>query len=237
MQVEWNLKCTWLGCWSGFCQVTEGATSSLPKFNVSRTFCGLGKQTPFPVHSKTNITIMTFGSNYHPDLTGTSQATGAVVFADQLTAAESVLEHAVTQGNLTHAIAEQAQVFAEEAVQNWVQVHEVLADVQRARAAVIGPVKIAKAYAAVETMEITASEMVLVAVNQGNIAFWAQARAEDARDDFYTATNTLNSLCQREAESDLDSTFNNENDIDDEGGGVCRGPGSARGKDASEVES
>ncbi len=129
MRVEWNLKCTRLGCWSGFCQVAEGATSYLSKFNVSRTFCGLGKGSPFQVHSKTNITIMTFGSNYHPDLTGTSQATGAVVFAEQLAAAESALEHAITQQNLTHAIAEQAQVFAEEAVQNQVQAHEVLADV------------------------------------------------------------------------------------------------------------
>jgi hypothetical protein len=42
-----------------------------------------------------------------------------------------------------------------------------------------------------------------VAANQGNIAFWVQARAEDVRDDFYAATNALNSLCQREAESDL----------------------------------
>ncbi len=72
---------------------------------------------------------MTFGSNYHPDLTGTSQAAGAVVFAEQLAAAKSALEHAVTQQSLTHAIAEQAQVFAKEAVQNRVQVHEVLADV------------------------------------------------------------------------------------------------------------
>ena len=59
---------------------------------------------------------MTFGSNYHPDHTRTSRAAGAVVFTEQLAAAESVLEHAVTQKNLTHAIVKQAQVFAEEAV-------------------------------------------------------------------------------------------------------------------------
>jgi hypothetical protein len=210
-----------------------------PSQNVSRTFCGLGKRRLFPVYSKTNITIMTFGSNYHPDLTGTSQADGAIVFAEQLAAAKSVLERAFTQQNLTHAIAEQAQVFAEEAVQNWVQAHEVLADVQHARAAIINPVEIAKAYAAVEMMEITASKMVRVADNQGNIVFWVQARAEDARDEFYAATKALNSLCQREAESDLDSTSNNDNDNDNDndGGGDCRGPGSPRGKDASEEES
>ncbi len=86
-------------------------------------------------------------------------------------------------------------------------------------------------------MEITASKMAHVAVNQGNIAFWAQAHAEDARDDFYAATNALNSLCQRDAESDLDSMFDDDNDNDNEGGGVCRGPGSPRGKDTSEEES
>jgi hypothetical protein len=121
-------------------------------------FVGLINEA-FLVHSKTNITIMTFGSNYHPNLTGMSQATGAVVFAEQLAAAKSALEHAVTQQNLTHAIAKQAQVFAEEAVQDQVQAHEVLADVQRPRAAIIGPVEIAEAYAAVEMMEITASKM------------------------------------------------------------------------------
>jgi hypothetical protein len=171
------------------------------------------------VHSKTNITIMTFGSNYHPDLTGTSWATGAIVFAEQLAAAKSALEHPVTQKNLTHAIAKQAQVFAEEAVQNRVQAHEVLADVWCARATVINPVEIAEAYAAVEMMEITASEMVRVAINQGNIAFWAHACAEDACDDFFAATNALNSLCQCEAESDLDSKSNNDDDDDNEGEG------------------
>ncbi len=68
-------------------------------------------------------------------------------------------------------------------------------------------------------MEITASEMVRVAVNQGNIAFWAQACAEDAHDDFYTTTNALNSLRQCEAESDLDSTSDDDDDNDDEGEG------------------
>ncbi len=68
-------------------------------------------------------------------------------------------------------------------------------------------------------MEITASEMVRVAINQGNIAFWAHACAEDACDDFFAATNALNSLCQCEAESDLDSKSNNDDDDDNEGEG------------------
>jgi hypothetical protein len=49
---------------------------------------------------------MTLGSNYHPDLFDA----GAVTFAKELAAAELALEHAVTQRNLTHAIAKQAQV-------------------------------------------------------------------------------------------------------------------------------
>ncbi len=58
-----------------------------------------------------------------------------------------------------------------------------------------------------------------MADNQGNIAFWAQARAEDARDDFYAVTNALDldSLCQCEAESDFDSTSDNDDKDDDEG--------------------
>jgi hypothetical protein len=40
-------------------------------------------------------------------------------------------------------------------------------------------------------MEVTALERVRVVANQGNIAFWVQARAEDAHDDFYAATNAL----------------------------------------------
>jgi hypothetical protein len=63
------------------------------------------------------------GSNYHPDLF----AAGAVTLAEELAAAKLALEHAVTQRNLTYVIAEQAQVFAEEAVQNRVQAQEVLA--------------------------------------------------------------------------------------------------------------
>jgi hypothetical protein len=142
-QVEWNVH-TYVGTYASGVEPKMHTVRVLvwllsgdrgrhilpPKVNLSRTFCGLGKQSPFPVHSKTNITIMTFGSNYHLDLTGMSQAAGAIVFAEQLAAAKSALEHAVTQQNLTHAIAEQAQDFAEEAVQNWVQVHEVLADVR-----------------------------------------------------------------------------------------------------------
>ncbi len=53
----------------------------------------------------------------------------------------------------------------------------------------------AEADAAIKMMEITASQMVQVALNQGNLAFWAQVRAEDARDEFYFAINLLSSLC------------------------------------------
>ena len=56
-----------------------------------------------------------------------------------------------------------------------------------------------------------------MAANQGNIAFWAQACAKDARDGFYAATNALNSLCQREAESDFDSTSNDDNEDENQG--------------------
>jgi hypothetical protein len=61
----------------------------------------------------------------------------------------------------------------------------------------------AKANAAIKMMEITASQMVQVALNQGNIAFWAQVRVEDARDEFYFTTNFLFSLRRREVELEL----------------------------------
>ncbi len=61
----------------------------------------------------------------------------------------------------------------------------------------------AKVNAAIKMMEITASQMVQVALNQGNIAFWAHFCAEDARDEFYFATNSLSSLHQCEAELEL----------------------------------
>jgi hypothetical protein len=109
-------------CWSGFHQVTEGAIFSSPEVQCQQSF--LWEQSLFPVYSKTNVAIMTLGFNYHPDLF----AAGAVTVTKELAAAKLVLEHAVAQRNLTHAIAEQAQVFAEEAVQNWIQAHEVLAD-------------------------------------------------------------------------------------------------------------
>jgi hypothetical protein len=102
--------------------VTEGTISSSPEVQCQQNF--LWEQSPFPVYSKTNVTIMALGSNYHPDLF----AAGAVTSTKELAAAELALEHAVAQRNFTHAIAEQAQVFAEEAVQNWIQAHEVLAD-------------------------------------------------------------------------------------------------------------
>jgi hypothetical protein len=68
-------------------------------------------------------------------------------------------------------------------------------------------------------METTASKMVRVALSQSNIAFWAQACAEDAHDDFYTTTNALNFLCQREAKLDSDSTSDDDDDDDNEGEG------------------
>ncbi len=82
---------------------------------------------------------MTLGSNYHPDLF----AAGAVTFAKELAAAKLALEHAVTQRNLTHVIAKQAQVFAEEAVQNRVQAQKVLAATCCSRADAVNPVGIA----------------------------------------------------------------------------------------------
>ena len=82
---------------------------------------------------------MTLGSNYHPDLF----AAGAITFAEEFAAAKLALEHAVTQQNLTHAIAEQAQVFVEEAVQNCVQVQEVLAATCCSKAIAVNPVRIA----------------------------------------------------------------------------------------------
>jgi hypothetical protein len=48
----------------------------------------------------------------------------------------------------------------------------------------VNPIGIAFANAAIEVMEVTALERVRVAANQGNIAFWAQARAKDVHDDF-----------------------------------------------------
>jgi hypothetical protein len=95
---------------------------------------------------------MTLGSNYHPDLF----AAGAVTFAKELAAAKLVLEHAVTQRNLTHAIAEQAQVFVEEAVQNHVQAQEVLAATCCSRANAVDLIRTAFANAAIEVMEVTA---------------------------------------------------------------------------------
>ncbi len=67
-----------------------------------------------------------------------------------------MLEHAVTQQNLTHAIAEQAQVFVEEAVQNCVQAQGVLAAISRSRADAVDPIGIAFANVAIEAMEVTA---------------------------------------------------------------------------------
>ncbi len=61
----------------------------------------------------------------------------------------------------------------------------------------------AKVDAAIKMMEITANQMVQVVLNQGNIVFWAQVHAEDVRDEFYFATNSLSSLRQREAELEL----------------------------------
>jgi hypothetical protein len=82
---------------------------------------------------------MTLGSNYHPDLF----TAGAVTFAKELAAAKLALKYAITQRSLTRAIAEQAQVFAEEAVQNCVQAQEVLATTCHSRANAVNPIGIA----------------------------------------------------------------------------------------------
>jgi hypothetical protein len=81
---------------------------------------------------------------------------GLLTFTEELAAAKLALEHAVTQQNLTHAIAEQAQVFVEEAVQNRVQVQEVLATTHCSRANAVNPIGIAFTDAAIEVMEVTA---------------------------------------------------------------------------------
>ena len=120
---------------------------------------------------------MTWGSNYHPELF----APGVATLAEELAAAELALGHAITQRNCTHAIAEQAQV----------------------RESLINPVEMAEVNAAIKMMEITASQMVQVVLNQGNIAFWAQVHPEDARDEIYFATNSLSYLCRCEAELEL----------------------------------
>ena len=91
---------------------------------------------------------MTWVSNYHPELF----AAGVATLAKELAVAELALGHATTQRSCTYAIAEQAQV----------------------RESLINPVEMAKVDAAIKMMEITASQMVQVALNQGNIAFWVQ---------------------------------------------------------------
>jgi hypothetical protein len=67
---------------------------------------------------------MTLGSNYHPELF----AAGLATLAKELAVAELVLGHAITQRNCTHAIAEQAQVFAADAIENWVKTQDLLAE-------------------------------------------------------------------------------------------------------------
>ena len=65
---------------------------------------------------------MTWGSNYHPELF----AAGVATLAKELAAVELALGHATTQQNCTYAIAEQAQVFAADAIENWVRTQDLL---------------------------------------------------------------------------------------------------------------
>ncbi len=104
---------------------------------------------------------MTWGSNYHPELF----AAGVATLAEELAAAELALGHATTQWNCTYAIAEQAQVFATDAIENRVKTHDLLAEFGRTRESLINPVEMAEADAAIDMMEITASQMVQVALN------------------------------------------------------------------------
>ena len=67
---------------------------------------------------------MTWGSNYHPELF----AAGIAPLAKELVAAELPLGHATTQQNHTYAIAEQAQVFAADAIENRVKTQDLLAE-------------------------------------------------------------------------------------------------------------
>jgi hypothetical protein len=133
------------------------------------------------------MSIMTWGSNYHPELF----AAGVTTLPKELAAAELALGHATTQRNRTYAIAEQAQVFAADAIENWVKMQDLLAEFRCTRESLINPIEMAEVNAAIKMMEITAPRMVQVALNQGNIAFWVQVCAEDARDEFYFTTNSL----------------------------------------------
>jgi hypothetical protein len=65
---------------------------------------------------------MTWGSNYHPELF----AAGVATLAKELAAVELALGHATTQQNHTYAIAEQAQVFAADAIENRVKTQDLL---------------------------------------------------------------------------------------------------------------
>jgi hypothetical protein len=67
---------------------------------------------------------MTWGSNYHPELF----AAGVATLTKELAMAELALGHATTQRNCTYAIAEQAQVFAADAIENWVKTQDLLAE-------------------------------------------------------------------------------------------------------------
>jgi hypothetical protein len=56
---------------------------------------------------------MMWGSNYHPELF----AAGVTTLPKELAVAELALGNATTQRNCTYAIAEQAQVFAADAIE------------------------------------------------------------------------------------------------------------------------
>jgi hypothetical protein len=70
------------------------------------------------------ISIKTWGSNYHPELF----AAGVATLTKESAAAELALGEATTQQNCTYAIAEQAQVFAADAIENRVKLQDLLAE-------------------------------------------------------------------------------------------------------------
>jgi hypothetical protein len=104
--------------WSGFCQVTAVLSFS-PKVQHQQNILCRQKKPKDDI-----ISIMTWSSNYHPELF----TAGVATLAEESTAAELALGHATTQRNCTYAIAEQAQVFAADAIENRVKTQDLLAE-------------------------------------------------------------------------------------------------------------
>jgi hypothetical protein len=104
--------------WSGFRQVTAVLSFS-PEVQHQQNFLCRQKKPKDDI-----ISIMTWGSNYHPELF----AAGIATLAEELAVAELALGHASTQRDCTYAIAEQAQVFAADAIENRVKMQDLLTE-------------------------------------------------------------------------------------------------------------